>query len=320
MVNLDSVISFIKAQVPPSMLPMARKAYKPLRSRIRIIKRARKAPLDLERLKSDLKMAGIGRGDMVMVHSSLSSIGNVDGGAETVIRSFLETVTSSGTVTMPCYNSAADIVKGMKTGEIIDLRTSPSGAGKITEVFRTWPGTRRSSHPFSSSCAWGAQAEYITSSHAENSRVCHAASPVGRQVELGTKIIGIGIPIAQGLGVAHFLEDTWDEFPLEVRTAPFRAKYMDAQGNTVERDICRFDSEVARTRIDHDEGKWICGRLTAHFLRKRIMKRFKYGHADSWIMEAVPLFDELKRLAQKGITMYTTEDQLDERSRNIDNW
>ena len=55
-------------------------------------------------LKQDMLAAfqelGMQQGMTVMVHSSLSSLGYVCGGAQTVIRALLETVTREGTIVM----------------------------------------------------------------------------------------------------------------------------------------------------------------------------------------------------------------------------
>jgi hypothetical protein len=133
-------------------------------------------------------------------------------------------------------------------------------------------------------------------------------------------VVGIGIPIAQGLGVAHHMEDTWDGFPFEVHSPYFRARYIDSGGNHVEREICRFDPQVARTRIDQPEGKWICEKLTEHLHRKGILRRFNYGRADCWVMQSDILFEELKRLASKGVTMYLTPNKLTDENRHIESW
>jgi len=45
--------------------------------------------------------AGINKGDEIEVHSSLSSFGYVDGGAETVISALKETVGDNGSIFMP---------------------------------------------------------------------------------------------------------------------------------------------------------------------------------------------------------------------------
>jgi len=309
-----------KRYIPQGVINTIRKPFRLKRSKQRAAYRKEAKPLTLERLTSDLLSSGIRAGDLVMVHSSLSKIGNVDGGPATVIQSIIDIITPEGTLIMPCYNSAEVMLKELKHGKLLDLRSSPSFTGKITETFRTWPGVVRSSHPFSSSCAWGKLAEYVTDGQALNPNVCHADSPVGRMLKLKGRIIGIGIPIAQGLGVAHYLEDTWDGFPFEVHTPTFPVRYIDTSGKVVERDICRFEPEIARTRIDYPEGAWICEKLTEHLHRKGIYKPFQYGEAKSWLMESVDLFNELKRLAAKGVTMYLTPDRLTDQNRDIENW
>jgi len=309
-----------KKILPESVVKVMRSPHRLMRSWIRRAKRNAMEPLDLTRLVADLRRAGIEAGDVVIVHSSLSRIGNVLGGATTVIRSIIEAVSPGGTVIMPCYNSADEAVRRSNEGNPIDLRTARSATGIITETFRTWPGVFRSSHPFSSACAWGDKAEFITSGHDSDPHVCHAASPVGRLVALKGKVVGIAIPIAQGLGIAHYLEDTWDDFPFEVHSSNLAITYIDSGGKTIRREICRFDPKVAQTRIDYPAGKWICETLTSHLARRGILKPFRFGEVESWAMEAVSLYEELKRLATKGMTMYLTKGRLTERNRDIENW
>ena len=55
-------------------------------------------------------------------------------------------------------------------------------------------------------------------------------------------------------------------------------------------------------------------------IRVGVMKLFKFGEADSWIMDAPALYEELKRLARKNVTMYLTEDKLTDENRDITNW
>ena len=263
---------------------------------------------------------GIRHGDVVMIHSSLSRIGNIKGGAETVIKSILETISYDGVVAMPVYTSVDEAIKCMNKGEPIDLRKSRSGTGIISEIFRTMPGVVRSSHPFSSICVWGNKANEIISDHAINPYICHESSPIGKLLKMNVKLIGIGIPLAQGIGIAHYLEDTWEEFPLEVHAPMFPLKYIDMTGNIIERNIYRCDPEVASTRIETSAGQWICENLTAFLIKRGIMKCFEYGNANSYIMESRPLINELKQLAKRGITIYTTPDKLEENLLDFNNW
>jgi len=273
-----------------------------------------------DELAADLNAAGFSEGELLMVHSSLSRIGNVEGGPDAVIKAFIKTVGKSGTLVMPAYNSAQEALKQSRSGDYIDLRTHPSAVGKITETFRKWPEVKRSSHPFSSCCAWGALAADITESHHINSDVCHVGSPVGKLVALNGRVVGVGIPLAQGLGVAHYVEDTWDQFPFEVHSEEMEVSYINAAGEKITRMIRRYNPAITRTRVDYPEGAWINEQLTNHLTRAGIMQPFKFGEAESWYMHSSDLAEEIKRLAAKGVTMYLTKDKLTGQNRSIETW
>lgn len=310
----------VKNLTPDSMLPLLRKTLRRLTAGQRDKKRRTGRPIAQDHLTRDLQAAGFAPGDLVMIHASLSAIGNVVGGADAVVQSWLDVITPSGTIIMPCFNSASEMEKDLERGKLIDLRTSPSATGKISETFRVRHDVVRSSHPFSSACAWGKRAMEVTSAHALSPFVCHESSPVARLIDFDGVVVGIGIPIAQGLGVAHYLEDTWDGFPFEVHSDPRKVSYIDSEGKTISRMIGRYDPKVSRTRIDHPEGRWICEQLTGHLIKAGILKMFAFGEADAWQMKASILRDELKRLAQKGVTMYLTKDQLTPRNQNPEDW
>lgn len=73
--------------------------------------------------------------------------------------------------------------------------------------------------------------------------------------------------------------------------------------------MVRYNPRIAATRIDHEAGEWIREIFTIHFTERGIMRWFRFGSPNSWVMETQPLCVELKRLAGKGITMYLTRDQ-----------
>jgi aminoglycoside 3-N-acetyltransferase len=52
-------------------------------------------------IAADLARLGLGRGDAVFFHSSLKSLGWVEGGAEAVLEAFLDTVGPDGLVAVP---------------------------------------------------------------------------------------------------------------------------------------------------------------------------------------------------------------------------
>ena len=58
------------------------------------------------RLVKDLRALGVQEGDTLMVHSSLKSMENVEGGAETVIAALLCVIGEEGTLMLPALSYA----------------------------------------------------------------------------------------------------------------------------------------------------------------------------------------------------------------------
>lgn len=108
-----------------------------------------------------LRALGISDGAVVFVHSSLGSMGNVDGGAATVVEAFARAVGHNGTLVAPTFTFSC---RG-RTPPIFDPATDPSEVGKITETVRRLPGCRRSLHLTHSVAAIGANASQITRTH-----------------------------------------------------------------------------------------------------------------------------------------------------------
>ena len=121
-------------------------------------------PLTVERLASEFSACGLQSGQTVIVHSALSSLGWVVGGPVAVIQALLQLVGPSGTLIMPTQTwKNLDPASGVYQVEGIpeawypivrehlpayDPAVTPSiGMGVIAEVFRNWPGARRSNHP-----------------------------------------------------------------------------------------------------------------------------------------------------------------------------
>jgi aminoglycoside 3-N-acetyltransferase len=255
------------------------------------------------RLKSMIKA-----GDILMVHASLSAIGKVVGGAEAVIRPFQNILTEDGTLLMPSYYQPEPVINLIKSGVPIDLRTAKSSVGQLTEVFRSAQGVSRSSHPFSSVCAWGKYAKYITQGHANSEFICGPGSPLDALYELSGKIMGIGISIGW-ISIYHLLEDKWEKFPIEVHfPETFSVKYIDSKGNKIERNIKVLDPIVSLTRIEKNE--WVLNFITRHMIEKNILHEFALGQAKSWIFDVQLFYQELKNLAQQGITIYTTKEEF----------
>lgn len=137
-----------------------------------------------EDLLAGLRAIGIQPGHLLQVHSSLSALGHVAGGAETVVDALLEAVAPGGTVMVPTFNHG--------TVEIFDVHTSPSINGAITEALRKRPEACRSVHPTHPYAAIGPLAEELTRGHLEL-LTFDRRSPLGKLADLGGDVLLLGV-------------------------------------------------------------------------------------------------------------------------------
>ncbi len=121
-------------------------------------------------IAADLRGLGFGSGDLVAVHSSLKSLGQVEGGAEAVIEAFLGVLGPTGNLLMPVFSFT---FSSLDSTALYDPQRTPSRVGTVTEVFRNDPRTTRSLHPTHSVGVIGPLADVLTRDHL-------ASSPLGR--------------------------------------------------------------------------------------------------------------------------------------------
>jgi aminoglycoside N3'-acetyltransferase len=152
----------------------------------------------------------------------------------------------------------------------------------------------------------------MTTGHDRSPYICGPGSPFIQLIERSGKYMGVGIDI-RVIALYHVLEENWADFPVKVHYPKrFSIRYIDPCGNPVERELIILDPSVAKARIDQEvAGAWIRGWLTNHMRGKGILHEFKLGQANSWIVDAKSFYDEMKSLAIKGITIYTTEVEFD---------
>lgn len=139
--------------------------------------------IDRGDLLAGLRGLGLEAGDHVIVHSSLSSLGHVDGGADTVVDALLDAVRPGGTVAVPTFT---------RYDEPYDPATSPSTTGAVTEAFREREAAVRSPHPTKSITAIGPDAENLLVDH-DPSNSLGPGSPLHRLLERDGKILLLGV-------------------------------------------------------------------------------------------------------------------------------
>ncbi|MBO5992196.1 MAG: AAC(3) family N-acetyltransferase [Lentisphaeria bacterium] len=142
-----------------------------------------------EGLANALHRLGLRKGNKVIVHSSLGSLGTFEGGAEGVCRVLMEYISNEGTLMMP------GLVKYPSNGEDFTYipETTPVGVGLIPDTFRKFDGVLRSLDPTHSFSVWGKdKIKYIKDHH--KLPTMHRNTPLGLLEQDGGYCLLIGCP------------------------------------------------------------------------------------------------------------------------------
>jgi aminoglycoside N3'-acetyltransferase len=282
----------------------------------RLEKLRRTAPIITRAIvEKDLENLGLQRGDSIFLHSSLKSIGYVEGGAPTVIDAIIEVLGSSGTLIVPTYSLKKSMYKTcLDKKYIFDPHTATTQLGIIPATFLHYPDVCRSIHPTHSVSAIGKNARYITEAHHLATSTFGHDSPWDRLMKLNGKILSIGLKMGRNT-FSHVLEDKMlDKFPLPVRmNKTFYIKCKDWTENLIEVPVVPHDPKYKRMRMDQDHREDLRKYFWQEFIRSGIISVGRVGLAISWIASANEYYDHLVRLMNEGITIYSTNEELKKR-------
>ena len=212
-----------------------------------------------------------------MVHTSLSSMGYVSGGAPTVIEALLEAVGSEGTIMMPTQswkNLDPEVGVHPEVSEdewqVIrdnwppyDKHTTPTQTmGAVAELFRQWPGSLRSDHPARSVSANGRHVAYLTENH-DLSNIFGDGSPIGRLYELDGYVLLIGVGYDKNTSL--HLADARADYPSKHLSTEHSAVmengervwkaydtlYVDGEDFTLIGEVFEQDHTISKVQLGH---------------------------------------------------------------------
>lgn len=122
-------------------------------------------------VETGLRELGLRDGDIVLLHSALSSLGHVDGGAEALVDAFLNVLGAEGTLVVPIFGSL----------------------GMVTDVVRARPDAVRSIHPKSGVAAIGRHAEPLCRDHWKAELAHGDDTPYMRILKMGGYVCLLGV-------------------------------------------------------------------------------------------------------------------------------
>ncbi|ASA20524.1 aminoglycoside N(3)-acetyltransferase [Paenibacillus donghaensis] len=249
-----------------------------------------RAILTKEDLVNHFKSYGLMEGQSIFVHTSLSKLGFVVGGAETLIRSLLEIVGEEGTLMMPSQTwKNLDPSTGVHWKEPVewwpiirehwpafDKDITPAiGMGVVAEMFRKWPGAKRSDHPARSIAAVGKHAAYITNTH-DLSNIFGDGSPLDKLYQLNGYVLLIGV--GHDKNTSLHLAETRADFP---------GKQMVNESSAIMADGTR--KWVTYNTQAMDDSDFVS--LGEEYEKERNLRVHRIGNTDVRFLEQKPLVD-----------------------------
>jgi aminoglycoside 3-N-acetyltransferase len=158
-------------------------------------------------IERDLRALGVAEGDVLIVHSSLSSLGWVAGGAAAVVDALLAVIGDGGTLSMPAHSGDWSDPSGWENPPVPEtwwdeIRAERPGfdpyatplreMGRVAENLLMRRATVRSGHPLHSHMANGPHAALIVEHHPVDSSFGDR-SPLGRLFDLDATVVLLGV-------------------------------------------------------------------------------------------------------------------------------
>ncbi len=236
-----------------------------------------------ETLMSDLKSMGLKHNDSLMVHSSMKSIGNVDGGADTVACALMEYL-SEGLLMMPTHTWAQMSAEY----NVFNPESEPGCVGIIPNIFLKRNGVVRSLHPTHSIAAYGAGAEDYVKGEENCTTPCTPGGCWERLKGINAKILLIGVNHVKNTYI-HAVEEVLN-VPERFTSEPTAFKIKMPDGTYKEVQMYRHYN-VHTAHISESFQK-----LARAYEENKAARNVRFGSADCILCEADGIFEVTKRV------------------------
>jgi aminoglycoside 3-N-acetyltransferase len=250
-------------------------------------------------LITQFQTIGIKKGDVLLVHSSLSKIGFIENGPKDFVDALLETVGSEGHILMPNSPNASFQLDYIQQLSVFDVQNDVSKLGAITEYFRKLPNAIRSEHPTEPVSCVGPNAAFFVGNHYGNITPYNEKSPFYKVSQMNGKILYVGVTLDNAGTNLHTLEDAIFDFKFPV----YHEEIFDVKVKSIDGTIKSMQTKVHNPVWSK---KRQCDELLPLFEAANVAQKVKIGNAETWLFDAKKMLDVMIDEYQKnGVTMYT---------------
>lgn len=180
-----------------------------------------------ESLIKQLGALGIYSEGTVLIHSSMKSLGEVEGGADTVLDAFTSYM-KDGLLVLPTHTWSYINTENPR----FDVQQSKVCIGILPELFRQRPGVVRSWHPTHSVAALGRDAVEFTRDDHHFDTPCARGSAWGKLLDRQATILLVGVDLKRNTFI-HGIEE-WVDIPGRLTDEPEMLYTITPDGTEIE--------------------------------------------------------------------------------------
>ena len=245
----------------------------------------------------NLEHIGLKPTDAIMIHSSMKSIGPVEGGADAVVDALMEYF-KEGLLMMPTHTWA----QMGPEHSLFDPEVEPACVGIIPNIFRQRAGVVRSLHPTHSIAACGPEASAYIAGEENVTTPCQPGGCWSRLLETDAKILLLGCTHIRNTFI-HAVEEMLD-VPERLTEKPvdFQVKMPDGSIKAVA--VHRhYNPVTAHISEEYDK-------LLDAFYECKAAQKVKFGDADCILCEARGLYEVTKEVLSHEINCLIDRNEI----------
>lgn len=251
-----------------------------------------------DQLMTHMRTLGIQPKDRLLVHSSMRSIGVVDGGGDTMIDALLEAV-SGGMLILPTHTWNRIGTECMT----YNPKTEPSCVGVLTNLFLQRSGVVRSLHPTHSVAACGDGAEAFVAGEEQWDTPCPKGGCWRKMVDLGVKILFLGCSLNTNT-MLHGVEE-WSVIPNRLTSDHQPLQIVMEDGQVLDRPMRRHHHPSGDVSKNY-------GKVLPALLKKGIAREGKIGDAQSVLCDSKPMVELISRFLEKDPDLFLHPNSIPE--------
>ncbi len=245
-----------------------------------------------------LEQMNINKKGTLLVHSSMKAIGEVEGGAETVLDALSEYM-REGLLVLPTHTWRQMSFEY----DVFDSRTEPSCVGLLTNMFMKRQGVLRSLHPTHSVAALGKDAfDYISGE--ENTKTpCPRNGCWGKLYDRDATILFLGCSLKSNTYL-HGVEE-WVDTPNRLAKEPQDFTVIDSEGN--KHIVTQYRHKTTDPVVDPSEHY---DKMEPIFLKNGAIYYGKLGDAKCIIGSAVKMADITKEYLLRDFHLFDDDTEV----------